>query len=457
MDPKCTSSSEDKRIFILSKETPAKAVLRMGLPVTMGMLFMVIYNLVDTYFIGMLHNDSQLAATNLSYPVMMVMIAISGIVGNGGASYIARCMGAQDEEKARHTLTIGFEMIGLFGILMTVLGLLFLRPIVTILGAKESTFGFTQQYVSVMLIGAVFTMGNYAFGQLLRSEGSTSYSMVGMLAGTITNIFLDPVFIFVLDLGVLGAAIATVIGNVVGTLLCLWYYWAGKTLLRPSVQLMGFDPEIIREILWVGIPHTLEQFFTTAAMIVNNNLASGYGEATVAAMGVSSKIMSFGNYVYQGLAAGCQPLMGYNYGAKNYSRMKVLVKAGIGVTTAVECCIMVFFGIFAPVLIGAFSDSAEVIRLGSMTLRASMLLLPFVGSTSITRNTYNAIGKPIYAFSITVVRQLVLYIPFLLLFHRFWGFRGLIHAQPVEEAICMVLALTLLFTTLNRFEREKNH
>lgn len=448
--------SRDKRIYIMAEEKPAKAVLKMGIPVTMGMLFMVAYNLVDTYFVGLLHDDYQLAATNLSYPVMMVMIAISGIVGNGGASYIARCIGAKKMEEARHTLTIGFEMIVISSLIIAVLGLLFLNPIVKILGAKENTFLYTSQYTKVILLGSVFTMGNYAVGQLLRSEGSTFYSMIGMIAGTVANIILDPIFIFTFGLQIQGAAIATVLGNMVGVAIFLFYYLKKKTLIQPSIKMLRFEKVIVREIMWVGIPHTLEQFFTTAAMIVNNNLAAGYGELTVAAMGISNKIMSFGNYIYQGMAAGCQPLMGYNYGAKNYERMRKLIKSGVTVTTLIEIVIMTLFGIFAPGLIGIFTESPEVIRIGTEVLRAQMLVLPFVGSTSITRNTFNSMGKPFFAFGITIVRQMILYIPFLLLFNFMWGFQGLIHAQPTEELICMIVSLTLLFGVLKRLEKGQS-
>lgn len=440
----------DKRIYTMAEEKTVKAVIKMGIPVTMGMLFMVVYNLVDTYFVGLLHDDYQLAATNLAYPIMMVTIAIAGIVGNGGASYIARCIGAQNRKEAEHTLTIGFELIVISGVVIAILGMIFLDPIVTILGAKENIFNYTKDYCSVMLLGSVLTMGNYAVGQLLRSEGSTFYSMIGMIAGTVANIILDPLFIFTLGLQIRGAAIATVLGNALGVVIFLWFYIRKKTILSPSVRYLGLDFDIIKEIMWVGIPHTLEQFFTTAAMIVNNNLASGYGELTVAAMGIANKIMSFGNYIYQGMAAGCQPLMGYNYGAKNYRRLRELIRSGVLVITAMELVILGIYGIFAPTMIGIFSDSSEVISIGTKTLRAFMLMLPFVGSTSLVRNTFNAMGKPLYAFGITIVRQLVLYIPFLVLFNRVWGYTGLIHAQPVEEGICMIFSLILLFVRLGK-------
>lgn len=448
-----TELKEDRRIYVMSQEKPIKAIIKMGVPVTLGMLFMVVYNWVDAYFIGLLKNDYQLAATNFAYPVMMILIAVSGIVGNGGASYIARCIGAGDKRKAEHTLTIGFGLVIVSGIIISLSGIIFADPIVTLLGAKEKTFQYTKEYVIVTFAGAVFIMGNYAVGQLLRSEGSTFYSMVGMIAGTAANIILDPVFIFAFRLEITGAAIATVLGNAVSVCVYLYYYFRKKTLLLPSVKLMRFDGGIIREIMWVGIPHTLEQFFTTAAMIVNNNLAAAYGESVVAAMGISNKIMTFGSYVYQGMTAGSQPLMGYNYGAENYKRLKKLIRSGIYAITMTEIFIMTLYGVFAPYFIAVFSDTADVIKTGAQTLRAAMLALPFAGVTSMCRNTFNSIGKPIHAFSVTIVRQLILYVPLLIIFNRIWGYGGLIHAQPAEEAVCAAFSLLLLFGYIRRFEK----
>ena len=441
---------ETKRIYTMAEEKPYKAVFKMGIPVAIGMLFMVAYNLVDTYFIGKMHDDNQLAAANVSYPLMMVLIAISGIVGNGGASYIARCLGADKKNEAEHTLSICFELILISSVIMTVLGIIFINPIVKLLGTSSETFEFTKEYCLVLIIGSLFVMGNYAVGQLLRSEGATFYSMIGMIIGNIANIILDPIFIFSLKMEIKGAAIATVIGNGIGMLVCLYYYVAKKTIIAPRLSLCKMNKKIIGEIMLVGIPHTLEQFFSTAAIIVNNNLANAYGVISLAAIGVVNKIMSFGNYIYQGMAAGCQPLMGYNYGAKNYSRLKKLIKAGTIEITIIELFVMLLYGILAPTLIGFFTISPMVINIGAMTLRAMMLMLPFVGSTSMVRNTFNAMGKPLYAFGITIVRQLVLYIPFLLIFNKLWGYSGLIHAQPAEEFICMIFSLTLLIKYLDK-------
>jgi len=338
---------DDKRIYILSQEKPRKAVLKLGLPLIAGMFMMVLYNMVDTYFIGLLKDDYQLAAVNLAYPVMMIGTAISNMVGMGAASLIARCIGSKDMEKANQTLMVGIELTILNSLILMICGLIFLPQIVNVLGAKKNTFEFTKQYVSVILIGSLFTMGNYTMGQMLRSEGSVNYSVIGMLAGTVANIILDPIFIFAFHMEIRGAAIATVLGNACGMLLALWFYIRKKTLLQPNLKKWKPTGEILKEIFWVGIPATLETLLTSIAFIINNNLAVGYGELTVAAMGVAQKIMSFGSYIYQGFAAGNQPLMGYNFGAKNYKRMMDVMKAGIIVLSIMELCVMMIFGIFS--------------------------------------------------------------------------------------------------------------
>lgn len=319
---------EDRRIYILSREKPAKAIVKLGVPLIAGMFIMVLYNLVDTYFIGLMHDDYQLAAVNLAYPVMMISIAVSNMIGTGASSLIARSLGAQDREKANHTVTVGFVLTAVNSVIVTAVGLLLLPAIVTGLGAKSNTYGYTEQYVSVILVGSLFTMGSYTFGQLLRSEGSVKQSVMGMISGTVTNIILDPVFIFALGMEIRGAAIATILGNGVSMAVSLWFYISGRTLLKPAVKYIKPTAEILKEIFWVGVPATLETLLTSFAYIVNNNLAVAYGELTVAAMGIAQKILSLGNYIYQGFAAGTQPIMGYNYGAKNYRRMLAVLKAG---------------------------------------------------------------------------------------------------------------------------------
>ena len=438
-------NKDDKRIYTLSEEMPVKAVTKMGVPLIAGMIIMVFYNLVDTYFIGLMNDDYQLAAVNLAYPVMMILIAISNMIGTGASSLIARSLGAGDTEKAEHTVTVGFSLTVLNSFIVSAFGMLFLSPIVKGLGAKTNTVEYTKEYVSVIIICSLFTMGSYTFGQLLRSEGSVRYSIVGMIAGTIANIGLDPLFIFTFGLKIRGAAIATALGNLVSMLISLLFYFRGKTLLKPHLRFIKPTKEILKEIFWVGVPATLETLLTSAAYIVNNNLAVAYSELTVTAMGIAQKILSLGNYVYQGFAAGTQPIMGYNYGAKNYSRMIKVLKAGLIVVSVTELCIMAVYGIFAPNLIDIFTDSETVISTGSHVLRVIMFILPFVGAISMSRMSFQAMGKPQYAFVITLIRQLILYVPLLLILDKIFGFNGMIWAQPITELIMMTVSVTMLY------------
>ena len=187
---------------------------------------------------------------------------------------------------------------------------------------------------------------------------------------------------------------------------------------------------------------------------MNNNLAVQYGELTVAAMGIAQKILSLGNYIYQGFAAGTQPIMGYNYGAGNYRRMLDVLKAGVMVVSGTELCVMAVYGIFAPSLIGIFTDSAAVIATGSMVLRTIMWILPFVGATSMSRMSFQAMGKPQYAFGITLMRQLFLYVPLLILLNRLFGFGGMLKAQPITELIMMAVSVSLLARVITGRENK---
>ena len=446
--------SADRRIQILRDEQPALAVIRLGVPLIAGMFIMVFYNLVDTYFIGLLRDDYQLAAVNLSYPVMMVSVAISNMIGTGASSLIARSIGAGDHHKACHTLTAGWVLTVLNSFIVALLGLCFRSRLVVLLGAKENTLLYTSQYVTVILAGSLFTMGNYTLGQLLRSEGSVKYSVAGMIAGTIVNIILDPLLIFVLRMGIAGAAVATILGNAAGMGISLYFYQTGKTMLKPKWSCIVPTAEILKEIFWVGVPATLETLLTSGAYVVNNNLAVAYGELTVAATGVAQKILSLGSYIYQGYAAGVQPLMGYNYGAGNHRRMMDVLKQGVLVVSGTELIVMAAYGIFAPQLIAIFTDSPDVIATGSRVLRTLMWILPFVGAVSMSRITFQAMGRPQYAFAITLVRQLLLYIPLLLLLNRLFGFEGMLWAQPVTELIMMTASVSLLLHVLKTEQLE---
>lgn len=447
-------SKEDRRIVLMRDASPAKAIVKMSLPVTLGMIITVFYNMVDTFFIGKLNNEYQLAAANLAYPAMMICMALCSIIGTGAASYIARSLGAEKKERADATLSIGLFIILLMSAGILVLGNIFIKPLVQILGASDNTFQYTLSYVRVIIIGNLFIMGNYVLGQMLRAEGSTMMSISGMVVGTISNIILDPIMIFAFRWGITGAAVATVLGNVFGVLLYLSFYVRKKTLLRPSIAYVKKDKEILKEIFWVGVPATVEQLLTSTAYMVNNNLAASYSDTTVAAMGVAQKVMTLGVYIYMGFAAGTQPLMGYNFGAKNYKRMNSLYRTGLLIICGIEGVIMVIFGVFGENIMRIFTSITPVVSLGVTVLHAFMLYLPLVAVISMTRSSFQSMGKPQYAFLITLIRQLILYIPMLFIMNNCLGFQGLIHTQPVTDLITTALSITLLTRIIGKCQNN---
>ncbi|MDY0287316.1 MAG: MATE family efflux transporter [Sphaerochaeta sp.] len=439
-----------ERIELLAKAPVTKAIMVMSLPVVLGMMVQVLYNLVDTFFIGKLGDPNQLAAANLAMPVFILMMALGGMIGTGASSYISRSLGEKRQGQADKTLSIGFFLCIIVGVLVTGIGLILLKPLISVLGASADTSGFASQYVLVLFLGGIPIITNYALGQLLRSEGDAMGSMVGMFLGTVTNIILDPIFIFVFGLGVRGAAIATVLGNLFSLIYYLMRYARGRTLLQIHPKLFTFDRTIFKEIFSIGIPSSLSQLLMGVAMIVLNNIAAGYSDIVVAGLGVSTRIISIGTFVFMGFAAGCQPLVGYNYGAKNYTRVRAIIVQGVIITSTIGVVLSILLGLFARSITGVFSPSPEVVATATIILRALVLSLPFVGGQMLSTVTVQAFGKALPALFLSISRQGLFFLPLLLILNALFGFNGFIYAQPVTDALMLVLSSCIVWRILRK-------
>lgn len=444
----------DKKIKLLGEAPVSEAIFKMSIPMVMGMMVQVFYNLVDTFFIGRLGDTNQLAAANMALPVFMMLMAIAGIIGTGASSYISRCLGTQDYEQAHRTTTIATGLLVIISLVVTVGGLIGIDAIVKMLGATPATFVYTKQYVGVMFIGSIGVICNYAFGQLLRAEGDAMKAMIGMMIGTVVNIILDPVFIFGLDMGVLGAALATVLGNVFGLAYYIFSFAKGKTLLRIQPKYFSLDKKICMEIFKIGIPSSLNQMLMSFATIIANTIAIGYGELTVAGMGVAMKIMTIGTFVFMGFSAGCQPLVGFNYGAKNKGRVKEIIQKGILITSVIGIILGVVFWVFAGQLISIFTPIQEVVTIGTTILRALVLSLPFIGGQMVTTTSVQAMGKGVAALILSIARQGILYVPLLILLNKLVGFEGFIYAQPITDMIMIVFAIIIICWVLSKEEKD---
>lgn len=424
---------KEKNIDLLANEPVSKAIIKLSIPMIMGMLIQVFYNLVDTYFVGMLGDANQLAAANVALPIFVMLMGIASIIGTGAASYISRSLGSKNYEEANKTSTISAVLLFFISIVVTILGVIFCKSIVNALGTNEETYRYTYQYVVIMFIGAIAVIGNFAFSQLLRAEGNAVKSMMGMLIGTVVNIVLDPIFIFKFNLGVSGAALATVIGNLLGFIYYLVCFGSGKTVLKIKLKLFEFDKKILGEIFKIGLPSSLNQVLMGVATVVANNLAVSYGNDTVAAMGVAAKIIMIGTFVFIGFSTGCQPIIGYSYGANNISRVKEVIKKGTQITFIVGLVIFVLFALNSSLLIKIFTPETNVINKGTIILRALIWSLPFLGGQMIATTTAQSMGKAKAAMILSISRQGILYIPLLLILNLILGFNGFIYAQPITD------------------------
>lgn len=426
----------------------------MSMPVILGMMINVIYNLVDTWFIGLMGDELQLAASSFCTPIFVVVMAVASLIGTGGASYLSRSLGAGRKDKAEKTLATGLLLVCLFGILVAVAGLAFRNRIPNLLGASRLSFKFTQQYGSIIMVGGVFIIGNFALGQLIRAEGSTKLSMIGMMAGAIANIILDPLFIFTFSWGISGAAAATVVGNGLSMLFYLACYLRRKTLLSLTFRGFTVKTDILKEIFTIGVPATVGQMLISVAQMACNNLAGTYGDVTVASLEIALKVMTIGTYVFMGFSAGCQPLMGYNYGSGNYERMTSFVKTGILSTSLVGLFLALVLGGTSPFLVAVFTPLEEVRSSGAAILRALILSLPFMGGITLCSTTFQAMGKPLKAFILTISRQGLLYIPLLFLLNHLFGLNGMIYSQPITDLIMLLVASAFLLKVLHSLKTD---
>ncbi|KGJ48423.1 hypothetical protein KD33_14575 [Clostridium sp. NCR] len=439
---------EDKKIRLLRDEKVSKAILKLSIPMVMGMMIQVLYNLVDTYFIGMLNDANQLAAANISLPVFMMLMAIAGIVGSGSSSYISRCLGNKDYEEANKTISIATGILVIMSIIVMIVGIFMSPNIAKGLGANDATFNYTYKYIFIMFIGAIPVMCSYALGQLLRSEGNIMQSVIGLTLGTVVNIVLDPVFIFGFKMEITGAAIATIIGQTSTLLYFMYAFLKGKTTLKINLKKFKYDKNIFKEIFTIGVPASLNQMLMGVATVIVNNIAVGYGTLTVAGMGVAMKIMTIGTFVFMGFSAGCQPLVGYNYGCNNIPRVKEIIKKGIIITSIIGLSLALIFGVFANSLIGLFTSEPEVINKGAIILRALIISLPFVGGQMISTTSAQSMGKVVVAFILSISRQGLLYMPLLIILNKVFGFSGFIYAQPITDMIMLTFSAILLFKVM---------
>lgn len=445
-----------QKLHILESMPVPQAILKLAVPTMLGMLVQVFYNMTDTFFVGRLNDPNQVAAVAITMPIFMITMALSGIFGNGGASYLSRLLGSKEPERAKQTLATAWLSGIILGIVVMIAGFYWMPAILSVSGASAQTYPFAASYLRIILAGSVIIMLNFASGQLLRAEGATKEAMFGMAIGTIANIALDPLFIFTFHQGVAGAAIATVIANALALAYYLWYYLSRKSLIPLTFTHLKFEWSVYREIFKIGVPASVSHLLMSCSHMFMNNIAASYGDVAVAASGIDMRIFTIPLMLSIGLAMGAQPLFGYSYGANNLPRFKAAVKTAIGMATGIVVTFTVVFALFSGWFVSIFINDAAVISVGVKILRAMIIGLPAVGVQMVLMVAMQAMGKGMPALIISLARQGLVFVPALIILNALFGFSGFIYAMPVADIVSMMVSVALFIGIVYRVEKAKN-
>ena len=435
--------NESKNLQLMASAPIPKAILTLAIPTVFSMIISLVYNLTDTYFIGLLDDPVQLGAISLAFPVFLVFQALGNMFGAGAPSYISRCLGAGKYDEVRRTSAVSVYVSAGMMLVLTVAGLLFMEPVLGVIGTSSDTIGPTRDYLRIVMACSVVLILQVILPAMLRAEGKVKEAVIGMVIGTVLNIVLDPVFILVFEMGVSGAAWATIIGNLAAVVFYLFIYLRGKTIV--SIRPCDFKPsvQIFREVLKIGLPSSVSQILGSVTMVLFNNLAAGYGDAVVSAYGVALKMIQMEFMILFGYISGYVPFAGYNYGAGNYKRLTDALKFTMLTGTVLCLIFMVPFTVLAPAYMGIFTSSREIIEIGTQFLHAQAWAVPIMAVQVTLMNTYQATGQAFRAMLVSLGRQCLFYLPYLYLFNRLWGLTGLLHVQMASDLSTTLLSVLI--------------
>ena len=448
----------DKKKEIFESMPVPKALLSLAVPTIMSQLITMIYNLADTFYIGQTGNPYMVAGVSLSFPLFFLITSLGNLFGIGGGSLISRMLGARRPEEAKRISSFSFWSGIASTFIFSIVIALFMKPLLNTLGASENTLGYSRDYVIwVIVVGAIPTSASMLLAHFLRSEGCAKQASLGIAGAGILNIILDPIFIFPLGLYVKGAAIATMLSNVASAIyfLIVIYKMRGRTVLSINPKNYRLPWEHISKILSVGFPAALATIFAVASNMLANRLASGYGDISLAAMGIVKKLDMLPTCIGSGIGQGLLPLVAYNYAAKNYARMKAFSRFAIIFAIGFTLVCIVGFEIFSPALVRVFIDNRETVELGAKFLRIACLAVPFMHMNALLNITFQAMGKGLQSLILSSCRQGLINIPLLLIMNSSFALFGVIWAQPISDCLTMAVSLLLYVGVLRQLNREE--
>ena len=429
-------------------------VIRLAIPSIAIMLISSLYNMADTFFVGQL-GTSATAAVGVVFSLMAIIQAIGYFFGHGAGNYVSRKLGANEYEEASRMVTTGVLSALVVGVFITLIGFIFLKPLAKLLGATDTILPHAIDYMRFILIGAPWMTASLTLNNQLRYQGSAVYGMIGMVAGAVLNVGLDPLFIFTFNMGTGGAALATMLSQFVG--FCLLVFGCSrKGNIR--IKLNHFSPSVWRykEIIRGGFPSLCRQGLNSVSTIFLNQMAGGFGDAAIAAISIVQRLIMFASSAILGFGHGFQPVCGFNYGAKKYDRAKQAFWFCVKLTTGILLVLAVLGFIFAPQLIALFrADDKNVISIGSLSLRMNCVLLPLLGWTTMQNMIMQNLGKVGKASLLATARQGLFLLPALFILTPSFGLFGIQLSQPVADFATLFLSIPLGISVLRELDRKQ--
>lgn len=431
---------KSNRIYLLEEAGVASALLKLGIPTMVGMLISALYNAIDAYFVGGL-GMSQMGAVSVVFPIVQIIIGLGMMFGAGASSYISRLLGKGANEQADKTASTSLFSGFLVGTIIIIGIMVFLDPVLTALGSTETILPYARAYAKIYVTGSIINVFTVMMNNLLTAQGATKFTMKAMLTGSIANVILDPIMIYGMDLGIEGAAIATVISLCINMALYIGYIAKKKGVLRFSVRNIAPSKTIYAEVLKIGIPVLLFQLLASTAMGSINTAAKPYGDFAVAAMGAVTRIMTVVTYVVFGFLKGFQPFAGYNYGAKKYERLKKSIRLCMIWSTVFCIVAAIVLFIFADPIVSLFGTDIEMAGIAAKALRLNAVLFITFGFQMVYASLYLAIGKSLVGSVLSLSRQGIFFFPLVLVLPHVMGLTGVVWVQPMADLLTTILTI----------------
>lgn len=451
------SRNNDKTIEVFEKASIPKAVFVNIVPSIVSMIMVLVYNLADTFFIGQTHNDAMVAAVSLATPAFLFFMAVGMLFGVGGTSLISRMLGQGKHKDASYACSFCFWTSTAIGVAGMLIILIAIGPVSSLIGANPEKVGietveYVQQYLRIVAAGVPFLVVSNAFSSIIRAEGKANKAMMGMIFGNVANVILDPVMILWFGWNVAGAAVATVLGNIISALFYLFHYVSGKSMLSIHPKYYRVRGGIAKGVMAIGVPASLNSVLMSTSNVLINNLMTGYGKLAVAGLGVAMKVNMIAVMLLIGVGIGIQPLLGYNFGAGNRKRFIGLLRFSLIFAGLLSMVMSVICYLGAGPMVKGFLTDPKAFEYGMQFARMLIISGPILGVLFVLINTIQAMGAALPSLILSISRQGLLFIPVLFTFHALFGTaKTLVLAQPVTDYLSVLISIILMVYSYGKY------